>query len=272
MIPFVLNVLWKMEQLRHLYVTLHYRASGKLQLATLHNLQTLLHVGNSHLNDITELTDLKKLAVQLSSPGKNLEKVLTSTSNTLEGISSLYVHNLVGIQRIVEVSQIVSRCHNIYKLDLNGPTVELPKDLQYYPNLTKLRLCRCFLKENQMSVLEKLPNLRNLSLQSNTFEDSVKTLMCSKGGFLRLEFLSLNYMDEIDEWTVEEGAMPSLCRLHISRCRGLTTFPDGMRYNSSLKELRIMWMPRIFYGELQEGGEEFSKIHVPSLVFGEACD
>ncbi|PRQ37890.1 putative P-loop containing nucleoside triphosphate hydrolase, leucine-rich repeat domain, L [Rosa chinensis] len=267
------NVLWKMEQLRHLYLPLYYRASGKLRLDTLHYLQTLLHVDNSHLNDITELTNLKKLAVQVSSPLKNLEKVLTSTSSTLERIRSLYVHNVVGIHSYAEVSQIVSKCHNIYKLDLNGPTVELPKDLQGYPNLTKLWLCRCFLKENQMSVLEKLPNLRNLYLQSGTFEDNVKTLVCSKGGFLHLEFLSLSYMDEIDGWTVEEGAMPSLCQLHISRCRGLTTFPDGLRYNSSLKKLSITRMPRTFYSKLQEGGEDFYKIqHVPSLVFGEACD
>ncbi|PQQ17242.1 putative disease resistance protein [Prunus yedoensis var. nudiflora] len=64
--------------------------------------------------------------------------------------------------------------------------------------------------------------------------------------------------------------MPSLCRLRIGFCSGLTTLPDGLRYLMNLRKLSIFWMPREFCSRIQEDGEDFSKIqHIPSLVIGE---
>ncbi|KAB2609546.1 disease resistance protein [Pyrus ussuriensis x Pyrus communis] len=194
------NVFWKMVQLRHLYLPLYKTTRGnRLDLSTLHNLQTLNYVSSRgcELNDLAGLTSLRKLAIELESPLKNLEETLKGISSTLNGIRSLFVHNSLGTDSGKEVTQIVLSCRHVYKLKLHGRTVELLGDLQHFPNLTKLSLCRCDLNHNQMAVLAKLPNLKNLCLMDGTFERSISdTLVFSNEGFRHLECLSLNCMFE----------------------------------------------------------------------------
>ncbi|PQQ16246.1 putative disease resistance protein [Prunus yedoensis var. nudiflora] len=165
--------------------------------------------------------------------------------------------------------QIVSSCRRIYKLRLEGPIAELPKELHTYPNLTKLQLIECGLKEDQMGILEKLPNLTILMLLGYSFKEDTKILVFSKGGFPFLQYLYV-FGSPITEWRVEEGAMPHLCRLEITHCTGWTTLPDGLRYLTNLRELTIKRMRRELHCRIEEGGEDFYKIkHVPSLVIGE---
>ncbi|KAL6190656.1 hypothetical protein ACLB2K_037050 [Fragaria x ananassa] len=263
------DVIWKMTQLRHLYLPLYWTAEPKLRLSTLHNLQTLNHVSSlcSDLNDLSQLRNLRKLGIRVTSSLENLEETLESLSNILNGIRSLFLHNLLGDDSGTEVTQILSCCRNMYKLNLNGRTVELPNYLHDYPNLTKITLVRCDLKDNQMALLEKLPNLKTLGLMEQTFEyKNTNTLVFSKGGFPHLECLKLICIEEgeAEHLKVEEGALPSLCRLYIQRCWGLKTIPDGMRYVSTLKKLTVE-MPSSFVSRLQVGGEDYYKIqHVPS--------
>lgn len=236
------NVIWKMEQLRHLYFPLYWTAHHNLRLSTLHNLQTLDRVSSlcCDLNDLTELSNLRKLCIEVRSSLENLEETLKSIRSTLDRIRSLHVINLLGIRSGTEVTQIVLSCRNVYKLFLNGRTVELPEDLHHYPNLTKLTLVRCDLKDNQMAVLEKLPNLKSLCVMEMTFEyKNTKTLVFSKGGFPHLECLKLICIEEVEDLKVEQGAMPSLCRLYIHSCFILKTIPDGLRYVTTLKKLSI---------------------------------
>ncbi|PQM38876.1 putative disease resistance RPP8-like protein 2 [Prunus yedoensis var. nudiflora] len=172
-----------------------------------------------------------------------------------------------------QAMQIVSSCRGIYKLTLEGLIAELPKELHNYPNLTKLQLHKCGLKEDQMGILEKLPNLTILKLFGNSFKENTHILVFSKGGFPSLELLSVSSMYRITEWRVEEGAMPRLCQLRIAYCAGLTTLPNGLRYLTNLRELTISWMRRELHRRIQEDGEDFYKIqHVPSLVIGEPWD
>ncbi|BFG21730.1 hypothetical protein CerSpe_080040 [Prunus speciosa] len=263
------NVICKMEQLRHLYLPRYFRVSDKLHLTTLCNLQTLVNAScrDCDSNHLAQFTNLRKLCVVVPGRLKRLEEMFTSTSITFDHLRSLSVVNL---QRYVEVvARIVLSCRYIYKLHLEGPTIELPNDLLHYPNLTKLSLAATFLKDDQMAILEKLPNLKNVHLGPGTFEENTTTLVFSRGGFPHLEFLYLGGMLEIEEWRVEEGALPNLGRLLIAHCEQLTALPDGLKYITTLKKLAIKAMPRTFYSRLQEGGEDFYKIqHVPSLVLG----
>ncbi|CAL2225352.1 unnamed protein product [Prunus armeniaca] len=265
------NVIKKMKQLRHLYLPLNYRVKGKQELSTLGHLQTLYNISSKYcdLKDVGRLTNLRKLKISMSSSLQNLEEILKSTGSTLNRIRSLLVfvdNNSCEEQAM----QIVSSCRGIYKLKLQGPTAELPKELHNYPNLTKLELARCGLKEDQMGILEKLPNLTTLNLKSQAFKENTKILVFSKEGFPSLQYLFVNGMFGITEWRVEEGAMPRLCRLNITYCSGLTTLPDGLRYLTNLRELTIRGMRRELHRRIEEDGEDFYKIqHVPSLVIGE---
>ncbi|KAM5553244.1 hypothetical protein ABKV19_025463 [Rosa sericea] len=270
------NVICKMNKLRHLHLPWYYRARGKLQLSTLGDLQTLDSISSRYcdLNDLAKLGNLRKLSIMLSSsPSKNLEKILEAAGSVLNGIRSLRLDNDVGMKSGAEGSQIVARCSQIYKLELWGPTLELPKEFHSYSNLTKLLLSRCALKDDQMAVLEKLPNLKSLQLWENVFEENTKVLVFSAGSFPRLQFLTLSNLDGITEWRVEEGAMPCLCKLVIVGCSGLSTVPDGLRHLTTLKELKTQYMPKLFCSKLEEGGEDFHKVqHIPSLIIQHPID
>ncbi|CAL8990156.1 unnamed protein product [Prunus brigantina] len=265
------NVIMKMKQLRHLYLPWTYIAKGTLELSTLGHLQTLYNLSSEYcdLKDVGRLTNLRKLRIRVSRSLQNLEEILKSTGNTLNRIRSLimFMENNSGEE---QARQIVSSCQGIYKLTLLGKIAELPKELHNYPNLTKLTLFDSGLKEDQMGILEKLPNLTILMLLGGAFEEYTKILVFSKGGFPSLQFFDVNGMDRITEWRVEEGAMPRLCRLTIKYCMGLTTLPDGLRYLTNLRELTIKGLCRELHRRIEEDGEDFYKIqHVPSLVIGE---
>ncbi|PRQ39805.1 putative leucine-rich repeat domain, L domain-containing protein [Rosa chinensis] len=100
------NVIWKMEQLRHLYLPLYWTSHPKLRLSTIRNLQTLDHVSSlcSDLNDLSGLRNLRKLGIGGTSSLEKLEENLKSKSSTLDGIRSLYVHNLLGTKSGTEVT------------------------------------------------------------------------------------------------------------------------------------------------------------------------
>ncbi|TQE12843.1 hypothetical protein C1H46_001489 [Malus baccata] len=78
---------------------------------------------------------------------------------------------------------------------------------------------------DQMAMLEKISNLRSPRLNSTFAYNQGSTMVFSKGGFLRLESLSLFLLTNIEEWKVEEGAIPRLYRLHIGSCSKLKTVP-----------------------------------------------
>ncbi|KAK9931205.1 hypothetical protein M0R45_018492 [Rubus argutus] len=226
------NVIWKMNRLRHLYLPRYYWASSKLRLLTLGDLQTLdsIRSGCCDLNDVIKLRNLRKLIISLMSrPWNNLEKILEGARSMLNGIRSLELWNFDGIDSDAKeaMQQIVARCGQIYKLTLRGPTLELPKEFHSYSNLTKLVLSKCHLKDDQMAKVEKLPNLKSLELLEGSLGENTKLLVFSNGSFPRLQFLELFGLERITEWRVEEGAMPSLCRLVILGCRGLSRVPDG---------------------------------------------
>ena len=121
-----------------------------------------------------------------------------------------------------------------------------------------------------MATLEKLPNLKLLRLFGSFFQR--KNMVCSERGFLVLQTLVIGLCDNLEQWRVEEGAMPSLCRLKIEYCRELKTIPDGLRFITTLRELEIYNMPKSFKDRLVEGGQDFDKVkHVRSREF-QFCD
>ncbi|PON83962.1 NB-ARC domain, LRR domain containing protein [Trema orientale] len=291
------SVIWKLEQLRHLYLPQNYFTKGYversyftvthseslLRLDNLTNLQTMVNVSANYyyLDRLEKLTNLTKLKV-------NLESRFKGTIIKFNNLRSLaiYYNDLVEdeydedhqlpVRKIArftyyEIILLLLSCPQISKLHLQVPMVMLPTYDQFSSNLIKLTLVQTCLRNDPMATLEELPSLRILLLDHNAFKG--KEMICTSKGFPRLESLSICYLYEFIEWKVEEGALPSLGRLHIVNCLRLKTVPEGLRYVITLKEIVIKHMLRQFKKRVEQGGEDFYRVrHVPSLVFMNTLD
>ncbi|KAF2297318.1 hypothetical protein GH714_021335 [Hevea brasiliensis] len=158
------NVIWKMQRLRHLYLPESCGDdSDKWQLATLSDLQTLVNfpAEKCNIKDLLSLTNLKKLVIDDPKFGL-LFKSLGASFNHLETLS--FVSNEDST-----VIQVITESPHLYKLHIEGQIEKLPESHQFSSNLAKLNLQGSKLMEDPMVTLEKLPNLRILRLQMDSF-------------------------------------------------------------------------------------------------------
>jgi hypothetical protein len=148
---------------------------------------------------------------------------------------------------------------------LRGKLEKLPESNEFSPNLTKLTLISSELMEDPMATLEKLPNLPILILDDYSYVG--KEMVCSAQGFPLLESLHVVELPELEEWIVEEGAMPRLIHLRIWNCSHLKMLPEGLQHVTTLKKLEVLYMPNEFNTRIQEnGGEDWHKIqHILSI-------
>lgn len=117
-----------------------------------------------------------------------------------------------------------------------------------------------------MPILEKLLHLKWVELSCNAF--SGRKMVCSKGGFPQLRALKLDEQEELEEWIVEEGSMSCLHSLSVISCKMLKEIPGGLKYITSLKELNIKSMKKVWKDKLSEGGEDYYKVqHIPRIQF-----
>ncbi|XVF78612.1 hypothetical protein PTKIN_Ptkin14bG0148700 [Pterospermum kingtungense] len=93
-------------------------------------------------------------------------------------------------------------------------------------------------------------------------------MICSAGGFLKLDSLSLESLSNLEELQVDDGAMPVLRRLEIVNCRKMKMVPDGLIFITTLQELEIKRMPKAFKDKLVEGGEDAAGMLLPALHEG----
>ncbi|KAI6707007.1 hypothetical protein NL676_009969 [Syzygium grande] len=86
------------------------------------------------------------------------------------------------------------------------------------------------LVEDPMPILEKLLHLVALIL-----EDAFvgKEMVCSAVGFPQLKHLVLDNLQNLEVWSVAEGAMPHVSQLRISRCFKLKTRPGVHEFDGS---------------------------------------
>ncbi|KAM4101345.1 hypothetical protein ACB094_05G136800 [Castanea mollissima] len=265
------TVIWKMKKLRHLYLPkwYNYLTDDKLQLANLSNLQTLVNfrTNKCDVRDLLSLTNLRKLVLNDPRDFQEFEEIFNPPIKKLNSLRSLSMKTemLSFPDKVVDVGQVVHGCPRLHKLHIEGRINKLPNHREFSPYLAKLTLWGSRLVEDPMPILEKLPYLRVL----RGWEAFIgKQMVCSEKGFPQLKSLLLRGLPNLQEWTVEAGAMPSLCRLEITDCNKLVTVPQGLKFVSTLKELEIRWMPRAFKHRLEEEGDDFYKVkHVPSIIF-----
>ncbi|KAF2318927.1 hypothetical protein GH714_011826 [Hevea brasiliensis] len=108
----------------------------------------------------------------------------------------------------------LSSLHRLTKLELRGAIPEDPHslhhNLEYLPaSLAKLTLIHSQLKRDPMGILEKLPNLRFLYFDYDSYVGS--QMFCSARGFPQLETLILKFLEELEEWEIKK------VQCHVSR-------------------------------------------------------
>ncbi|KAK8570880.1 hypothetical protein V6N13_103279 [Hibiscus sabdariffa] len=269
------DVIWRMEQLRHLYLPDECHRKTKLKLGTLRNLQTLVNFNtdNCFLRDLINMTNIRELVIRGAFEIEDFNAEDSDKNPAIiqgRHLHSLSIINTYGSIDPRHLKHLLSSCVSVCKLSLAVEISELPEYHHLSSDLTYIHLEASHLEEDPMPTLEKLPNLRVLELNTSAFKG--KEMSCSAKGFPKLESLSLDWLYNLEEWKVDDGAMPCLRRLEIEKCRELKMIPDGLRYITTLQELKIERMPKAFRVRVEEGGEDFGKVqHVPSRIF-KHCD
>ncbi|KAL7209939.1 hypothetical protein ACSBR1_031496 [Camellia fascicularis] len=273
------NVLWKMEGLVHLYLPFlgQLCTKGKLRVDGLRNLEILENLDSDKVNvrDLFKLTNLRRLE-NVCVEGK-FEDLTIVNNYILNGNHRLH-HASINIRNcdlcsedgLSSLRQLLG-CVCLGRLRIDGIIGKLPQYEHQLlcPSLTYLWLRDSELKEDPMATLEKLPNLRILWLHNNVFVG--KEMVCSAHGFPHLKSLMLWNLG-IEEWRMDDGAMPKLSSLRIESCKKLKMLPNGLRFIPTLQELQIYCMPKAFNDRLRvvdgQEGQDFHKIsHIPSIRF-----
>ncbi|GMY34758.1 probable disease resistance RPP8-like protein 2 [Fagus crenata] len=250
--------IWKLKKLRHLCMNQIYRSKIKHQPSgnSLQNLHTLrgafVDKENPLMDGLCKLTNLRKLdlAFQLNLPQQN---TLAESLLKLKHLQALKLKSIDEMGRPQDLkATFLSGLENLFNLYLfgkleNPPLSGLPK------SLTDLTLSASRLSDDPMPELEKLDNLKCLSLYSGSYTG--KSMSCSKEGFPKLHVLNIWMLQELEDWNVAEQAMRNLKQLEIRSCNNLKV-PNGLRHLKTLGKLKLKHMPGEFITKIEETKEQ----------------
>ncbi|KAL1145910.1 hypothetical protein V6Z11_A11G332700 [Gossypium hirsutum] len=176
-----------------------------------------------------------------------------------------YVKDLINMTNLRELEirgPFNMEDFNMEELDKNPPIIQ-SKYLHSFIDVEIRRLPEYHYLSSNLAYI-KLRRMLDLHEEAFIGEE----MLCSAQGFPKLESLNLTMLNNLKEWKVGEGAMPSLQRLKIQAYEQLKKLPDGLRFIATLQELKIRWMPNTFEDRVKEGGEDFCKVrHVPTIIF-----
>ncbi|CAL5392330.1 unnamed protein product [Camellia sinensis] len=240
--PLIPNVLWKLKLLQYLYLphSLHIENGDILRLDGLDNLEMLenFHTYYCGIKDLFKLTNLRQLReAKMWGRREDMINYLFSISNPSQQLfrhSSLSIRDSDVFSKESNLLTQLLGCHHLHKLEIQEPIQVLAPPVDHQMNislyssssLTQLWLEGSLLKEDPMSTLEKLPNLRTLHLDEAFVGEE---MVCSAMGFPQLKYLKLKGLHNLVRWRVDERAMPNLLTLEIRNCKKLKMLPDELR-------------------------------------------
>ncbi|XWS74916.1 hypothetical protein CRYUN_Cryun01aG0039500 [Craigia yunnanensis] len=273
------NVLFELKRLRHILLTDCEKAfmlGARMSLPAkdiLKNIVTLKYIRITENNAVPSLTNVQSLGV-IFERSTDVEPILKTLiqSHRLQSLDMRFDTRLPkdSIPSYPDL-ELLSHYH-LSKLFLSGKIQEDPHSrhhvLKFVPtNIAKLTLWESEVKHDPMAVLEKLPHLTILVLfKSYT---GIK-LICSANGFLQLDCLQIGNLPNLEEWQIEEGAMPRLRSLYFTNVPQLRMIPEGLRYITALQEMELYGMKRSLVKRLEvidgSEGDDFCKVsHIPSI-------
>ncbi|TYJ16384.1 hypothetical protein E1A91_A10G248900v1 [Gossypium mustelinum] len=271
-------VVFKLERLRHIILkrTRWCERGFRWRLGfTSKNIETLKYIEVDERlienNVVLRLTNIQSLGLVFTrSEYVKPILILLTKLQRLRSLSFDILDN--SILSYLDLEPL-SQCHHLSKLRLMGAIEGVPNSshrvLEFLPpNIVKLTLDSCNMSQDPMGVLEKLCHLRIFYL-SKAYNG--RKMICSANGFPQLDFLQIGNLIKLEEWEIEEGAMPCLRRLELVNV-SLGMFPEGLRYITTLQEMSLVGLSSSLEERIkvidEREGEDFYKVrHIPSIDF-----
>ncbi|MBA0878448.1 hypothetical protein Goshw_022135 [Gossypium schwendimanii] len=269
------NVVFKLERLRHIVIKsggifsfygFHWR-----QGFTSKNIETLKYIKVDEMaaenNVVLRWTNIQSLGIAFNR-AEYVKPTLILLAK-LQRLRSVSLNFFDGSHLDLEP---LSQYYHLSELKLLGRIEDKPHPnghvLKFLPsNIVKLTLAASELSQDPMAVLEKLCHLRILHLQEAYIGSK---MVCSANGFPKLDCLRMIWLLELEEWEIEEGAMPCLRQLELLGVESLRMLPEELRYITTLQELNLRGMSSSLEERIKgidgREGEEFYKVrHIPSI-------
>ncbi|XP_078179940.1 putative disease resistance RPP8-like protein 2 [Carex rostrata] len=225
--------LWNIKTLRHVYVNPSPPIKGAPSTTNIDDLQILktVTVHESWLENFPQfLSNLRKLALlNRDNPDSKSNPYWKSISNVLSHMVNLLSMTIIGDivpSEFVDIRAFPNlKTVNSIKFEGQWICRKLFIDhVKFPPNLVKLTLIKSGLKEDPMSVLERLQALKYLSLQCGAYTGM--KMICSANGFPQLRFLELFKLENLEIWEVKPMAMSQLTTLRVAQCLKLKNRPN----------------------------------------------
>lgn len=248
--------IWKMY-LRHLFLSETFRTRFPPQTAKvnhLSNLQTLwrLFVDDETplkggLDTLVNITRLRLACQHMPFQQDAMKEQLEAVADwimKLEHLQSLTLQSRDedGQPWILRLNSFQNNI-NLTDMYLLGTLTTSSVSLsQFPPSLVELTLSHSKLESDPMQILKNFQNLRILSLFAESYMG--ETMNCEGSqSFPQLRVLKLCKLEQLVEWKIEQGALPSLRQLEIKSCPRMTMLPDGLQHVTTLLELKLTNMP-----------------------------
>lgn len=266
------NVLRKLKNLMHLFLPqcLCTLDGNKLQLDGLTLLETLANFNTvvCNVEDLLKLTQLRYLATTVEGSLEDLEGIIKRMHMTSNHIlhSSLDIRNFDCYTEESQASfNQLLKCRSLFILHMQGKIVQIPPYQEISYCLMEIILDGSELEEDPMPILENLPSLRVLVLCNDAFLG--ENMVCLASGFSELKRLELSNLQFLKKWEIKGPAMPKLHTLTIEMCKELDMVPKGLKFVTTLRELKIIGMPQSFEDRLHQGGEDLHKVRHARIIF-----
>ncbi|XP_021831472.1 disease resistance protein RPM1-like [Prunus avium] len=224
-------------------------------IAALSSIQklSLITVKNNRkiIRDLGELKGLRKLG--LTDLERKDGRELCCSVQKMEDLSTLDVRS-TSEEEFLDLDH-EEFPHYLQRLYLKGRLERLPKWISQLHSVAKIGLkwSKLNANENPLEALQALPNLMELDLVRYYTGEKLEF---KKDTFKELKILHIEEFDQLNTMVVQNGAMPKLKKLTMSRCQNLELLPLGIEGLRSLDELLLYDMNNLFIARLQKGSED----------------
>ncbi|KAM1791997.1 hypothetical protein ACFX12_035899 [Malus domestica] len=267
--------IYKLRNLHHLlvyrydvtnYVTFEAARSVELSAGNISSLSSiqklsLISVKNNRkiITALRELKGLRKLG--LTDLQKEDGRKLCCSLHEMEQLSTLDVRS-TSEEDFLDLDHGEFRPDFLQRLYLKGRLERLPMWISKLHSVVKIGLkwSKLQVNEKPLEALQALPELMELDLvQYHTGAE----LKFKAETFHKLKILHIEQFDQLNKMVVENGAMPKLEKLIMSRCQNLSLLPLGMEHLTHLDELLLYDMPDEFIAKLGKDSED--RAHVEHI-------